>query len=45
MLKVNVGITNLFNTRQIGAAGSPSIDRLLMIELKVHVPNKKEKVL
>ena len=42
MLSLNMGITNLFNTRQMEALGSPSIGRLIMFELKAHVPNKKE---
>ena len=42
MLSVNMGITNLLNTRQIEAVASPSIGRLIMFELKVHVPNKKD---
>jgi outer membrane receptor for ferrienterochelin and colicins len=42
MIILNVGITNLFNTKQIKFVGSPSIDRLISFELKIHVPNKKE---
>jgi len=42
MIQLNMGITNLFNTEQIEFVGSPSIGRLIMFELKVHVPNKKE---
>ncbi len=42
MLSLNMGITNLLNTRQMEALGSPSIGRLIMFELKVHVPNKKD---
>ncbi len=42
MLSVNMGITNLLNTRQIEAVASPSIGRLIMFELKAHVPNKKD---
>ena len=41
MVSVNMGITNLFNTRQIEFVGSPSIGRLIMFELKVHVPKNK----
>ncbi|HEX6848183.1 MAG TPA: TonB-dependent receptor [Chitinophagaceae bacterium] len=41
MISVNMGITNLFNTEQIEFVGSPSIGRLIMAELKVHVPKKK----
>lgn len=39
MVSANMGITNLFNTRQIEFVGSPSIGRLFMFELKVQVPN------
>jgi iron complex outermembrane receptor protein len=39
---VNMGITNLFDTEQIEFVGSHSIGRLIMFELKVHVPNKKD---
>jgi outer membrane receptor for ferrienterochelin and colicins len=42
MLSLNMNITNFFNTRQMEALGSPSIGRLIMFELKVHVPNKKD---
>lgn len=42
MVSVNMGITNLFDTRQIEFVGSSSIGRLIMFELKVHVPNKKD---
>ena len=42
MVSVNLGITNLFDTRQIEFVGSPSIGRLFMFELKVHVPNSKK---
>ena len=42
MLSLNMGITNLLNTRQMEALGSPSIGRLIMFELKAHVPNKKD---
>ncbi|HEV7332412.1 MAG TPA: TonB-dependent receptor [Flavisolibacter sp.] len=38
--RVNLGITNLFNTEQIEFVGSPSIGRLIMVELKVHLPGK-----
>ncbi|HEX6180218.1 MAG TPA: TonB-dependent receptor, partial [Chitinophagaceae bacterium] len=40
MVSVNLGITNLFNTKQIEFVGSPSIGRLIMVELKLEVPNK-----
>ena len=39
MTRVNMGITNLFNTKQIEFVGSPSIGRLIMVELKLQVPN------
>jgi len=42
MVSVNMGITNLFNTTQIEFSGSPSIGRLIMFELKVHVPNSSK---
>ena len=41
MVQLNMNITNLLNTDQIEFVGSPSIGRLIMFELKVHVPNKK----
>jgi iron complex outermembrane receptor protein len=41
MVKVNMGITNLFNTRQIEFVGSPSISRLIIAELKVDIPNSQ----
>lgn len=40
-VSVGMGITNLFNTRQIEFVGSPSIGRLIMFELKVQVPQKE----
>lgn len=39
-LRWNVGVTNLLNTEQIEFIGSPSIGRLIMVELKVHLPGK-----
>ena len=42
MVQLNMGLTNLFNTNQIEFVGSPSIGRLIMFDLKVHVPNRKE---
>jgi iron complex outermembrane receptor protein len=42
MISVNMGITNLFDTRQIEFVGSPSIGRLFMFELRVNVPNKSK---
>lgn len=46
MISFNLGITNLLNTRQIEFVGSPSIGRLIMGEVKVHVPtgSKKQKI-
>lgn len=40
--QVNLGVTNLLNTRQIEFTGAPSIGRLLMAELKVHLPQKEK---
>ncbi|MBB1283133.1 TonB-dependent receptor [Flavisolibacter sp. BT320] len=40
--RVNLGVTNLFNTEQIEFVGSPSIGRLIMLELKVHLPGKSK---
>jgi len=42
MLSLNMNITNLLNTRQVEALGSPTIGRLIMFELKVHIPIKKD---
>lgn len=41
MVAVNTSITNLLNTRQIEMVGSPSIGRLIMVQLKVQVPYTK----
>ena len=35
MINLNMGVTNLFNAKQL----SPYIGRLISLELKVHVPN------
>ncbi|HEX7846344.1 MAG TPA: TonB-dependent receptor, partial [Chitinophagaceae bacterium] len=43
MIRVNMGISNLFDTRQVEFVGSPSIGRLIMVELKLQVPNSKLK--
>ncbi len=43
MISVAMNITNLFNTKQREFAGSPLIGRLIMFELKVHVPNSKKR--
>ena len=42
MVSVAMGITNLFDTEQQEFAGSPSIGRLIMFELKVQLPNGKK---
>jgi len=42
MINLNMGITNLFNANQLEFVGSPYIGRLISVELKVHVPNKKD---
>ena len=44
MVHINMGITNLFDTKQIEFVGSPSIGRLIMFELKVHVPNSSKEM-
>ena len=42
MVTVNAGVSNLLNTRQIEMVGSPSVGRIIMVELKVQVPNRKK---
>jgi len=42
MASVGMGITNLFNTKQQEFAGSPSIGRLVMFELKLQMPNSNK---
>jgi iron complex outermembrane receptor protein len=42
MISAGMSITNLFDTEQREYAGSSLIGRLIMFELKVHVPNKKD---
>jgi len=42
MVNLNMNITNLFNVKQREFVGSPYIGRLISLELKVHVPNKKD---
>jgi outer membrane receptor for ferrienterochelin and colicins len=37
-VRFNLGISNLFNTRQIEFVGAPSIGRLMVAEIKVDVP-------
>jgi len=39
MISAGMNITNLFDTEQREYAGSSLIGRLIMFELKVHVPN------
>lgn len=41
-ISLNLGIANLFNTRQIEFVGSPSIGRIFMLEMKVQVPGRKQ---
>jgi outer membrane receptor for ferrienterochelin and colicins len=41
IVDVGLDITNLFDIKQIEFVGSPSIGRLIMVELKVHEPPKK----
>lgn len=43
MLSAGINITNLFDTEQQEFAGSSLIHRLIMFELKVHVPNSFQK--
>jgi len=45
MLSLNMGITNLFNTRQMEALGSPSIGRLVMFELKALFQIRKNELI
>jgi iron complex outermembrane receptor protein len=42
MVGVNMGITNLFDTKQIEFVGSPFIGKLISFEIKVHVPNNNK---
>ncbi len=44
MINLNIGITNLFNAKQLEFVGSPYIGRLISVELKVHVPNSSKAV-
>ncbi len=43
MLSLAMGVTNIFDTRQIEFVGSPSIGRLIIMEVKVHLPNHIKK--
>lgn len=42
LTRINLGITNLLDTKQREFVGSPLIGRLIMFELKVRVPERKE---
>lgn len=39
-VSLNIGITNVLNTRQVEMVGSPSIGRLIMVEIRVHIPER-----
>ena len=43
MVNVNLGITNVFNAKQLEFVGSPYIGRLILAEIRVHVPDIKKK--
>jgi iron complex outermembrane receptor protein len=43
MVTVNAGVSNLLNTHQIEMVGSPSVSRIIMVELKVQVPDMKSR--
>jgi len=40
-LTFNISITNLLNTEQVEFVASPSISRLIMCELRLHLPTKR----
>ena len=42
MISVNMSIINLFNTYQKEFVGPSTIQRLILAELRIRVPNKKE---
>ncbi len=42
MISANLGVTNIFNTRQIEFVSSPSIGRLIMAEVKINLPGGKK---
>ena len=45
MIVLNLNVTNLFNVQQREFVGSPPIGRLIMFEIKLHVPNSnKQKI-
>ncbi|HEY0680425.1 MAG TPA: TonB-dependent receptor [Chitinophagaceae bacterium] len=39
LLSAGINVSNLFNTKQLEFVGSPSIGRLIMLELKVNIDN------
>lgn len=41
LLSATINMSNVFNAKQREFVGSPAIRRLIMFELKVHVPDKK----
>lgn len=41
-VSANLGVTNIFNTRQIEFVSSPSIGRLIMAEVKISLPGGKK---
>ena len=41
MVVLNLNVTNLFNVQQREFVGSPPIGRLIMLELKIHMPKIK----
>ena len=43
LVSANIGVTNLLNARQIEFVGSPSIGRLIMAEIKIHLPENRKK--
>lgn len=40
MTNLNIGVSNLFNTHQQEFVGCPSIGRLIMAEVRVHLPTR-----
>jgi iron complex outermembrane receptor protein len=42
MVSINAGVTHLFNCRQMEMVASPSISRLIMMEIKINVPYLKK---
>ncbi|MEJ7675192.1 MAG: hypothetical protein WKF59_21430 [Chitinophagaceae bacterium] len=43
MVGVGMGITNLFDTKQIEFVGSPLIKRLFSVEVKLNIPDMANK--